>query len=93
MVFRPHENDTHTTLVKTDVNCNISYTNGHALFIESATVLSPPKVGKMERTGELRHRYVKKKGYIGSDTLTMKVCGNFRGTSGCSKLTYNFDIR
>ena len=84
------DNGTSSATVTTDgAKCNFPFgTNGSSVFT-SRTVVSKPNNGTLTEIGLMRLEFVPKPGFKGTDSFTVKLCGNDSGKTGCNTRTYN----
>lgn len=58
----------------------------------SASIVDLPRNGKLKQIGPFSFYYSANKGFKGSDTYSVSVCGKSTAGSGCSKIIYDMSV-
>jgi len=90
--FRPAQNDSVTWSTQTDGVCDHRFTSFSDMAFTSASVVQPPRNGRLSKTGNFSFRYQARPGFKGADTYAVKVCASGRSGSGCSTITYQTTV-
>ena len=92
--FYPAQNDSVlTTAAITDGSaCTLRFRSLSTLVFDSASVVSRPSNGTLNKVGALEFVYRPKGGFRGSDKLSVKICGKGTSGAGCSTITYQITI-
>jgi len=91
--FNPALNDTVTAhMMTTTGKCRHQYSAGGRSEFTSASIVDLPRNGRLKQTGPFSFHYSANKGFKGSDTYSVSVCGKSTAGSGCSKIIYDMTV-
>ena len=79
--------------IKSGTSCAGSFNSSGPMVFRRLYLAAAPQHGSVGLQEGGRYTYAAKRGYVGEDRFTLKVCGNEGGLEGCTDIQYNMTLQ